>query len=288
MTKAIDSSEKQSYQLVTFQYGDPASPLFARYTDWAQQVENFTSTPEMEIELPENHGTFQDSRLIITVPILDAFTARAARVLPHSRIFVRVDDVTRGTIMGESASILTFFRGKVVHRVKNKDGRPGMMAFECQARKSRLEVSLGIPATNHCAWALFGRGCELLKATFQRTVTITSAVGKTATINNATFTAPTSPGGNVDHYWERGTLERDGIVVSIRDWSITDPTAARCRRTIPPEWVGQTVIAAPGCHQTIEDCRDVWDNEEGTSGRGGFGGFGYGMQDYNPLYEDPQ
>jgi hypothetical protein len=287
VAKAIHQSEKESYQLVTFQYGDPASPLTALYTDWAQAVEGgYVSVPGMEIDLPPNHGTFQESKLVITLPLEgDAFVNRASKVLPHSPIYVRVDDVTKGTRVGDSASVLTFFRGRVVRSIRNKDGKPDLAAFECLTRKARLEAALGLSCNSHCTWGLFGPGCRvagLTQGPHDQLVTLSAATGKVGTITTAVFTAPTSPGGTVTNFWDRGYFTKDGIVVAIRDWKITDPTQVHCRRTIPPEWVGTTVLVVPGCHKTIEDCRAVWDNEEAA------GHFGYAMQDYNPFYEDPQ
>lgn len=284
MARALDLSEKESFQLVTFQYGDPASPLFARYTDWAQDAQAgfaFTSVPAMEVDLPELNGTFERAELEITMP-LDTFTDRASKILPHSPIFVKVEDVTRGTIIGSSASELTFFRGRVVDTVRNKDGKPGIMSFKCLSRKSRMNVPLGLQCNSHCIFTLFGRGCQLVQMTFDESVLISAATGKMATINTPAFTAPSSPGGNVARFWERGYLQLLGLRLSIRDWQIATPSTVFLRRTVPPEWVGQTVLAVPGCHKTIEDCRTVWNNEPN------FGGYGYGMQDYNPLFEDPK
>lgn len=285
MARALDQSEKETYQLVRFVYGDPANPTQLLYTDWNQAVPGgYVSVPTLEIELPANHGTFQATSMVITMEIADAFTQRAAQLLPHSPIFVQVDDVRKPTIAGASATQLTFYRGRVLQLIRNKDGKPNLLGFKCQTVKSRLDQALGIPCNSHCSFTLFGPGCRIAGLTqtpHQKNVVIASAVGKTATINTAAFTAPTSPGGNVDHFWDRGYLELDGLRISIRDWNISDPTQCHVRKTIPPEWVGQTVRAVPGCHKTIEDCREVWDNEEAA------GHFGYGMQDYNPLFESP-
>lgn len=279
MARAIQQAEKKRYTLVTFQHGAAAVPVFERYTNWGQSPGGgFVSVPTMEVKIPANSGSLEDQEGHIDLP-LDSFTANFEGGLVHSPTFVQVVEITRSTIAGAAGSELGMFTGRVVKTRENPGGKPNLMRFLLKSRKSRLRISLGVPCNHHCVFTLFGRGCQLAKIV--RAVTVDNIDGRVATINTTSFTTPTSPGGNVDFYWDRGYLEKDGLRIPIQSWSLTDPTQCYLRRRPPATWLGASVSAVPGCHKTIEDCRDVWDNEIN------FGGIGYAIPPYNPLFEDP-
>ena len=52
----------------------------------------------------------------------------------------------------------------------------------------------------------------------------------------------------------------------------------------PSDWIlagAASILFVPGSHGTIEDARDVWDDEEH------FNGFGFATPDWNPILENP-
>ena len=292
MTKAVDNQEKFSFFLIRFAYGDlDADPQFQRYTNWTDSiVSGYTAVPTMKVTVPENTGVLDgrsDTRAEINLPS-DAFTRRYEGGLGNAAVFVEMIERVVSTFGGESASELHHFNGRVTKVLGNRNGKKGRVGLQAFGRKVRLKTRLGIKATHHCRNQLFGRGCALQRAVFQRTVTIDSVDGRTVTINDTAFTSPTSPGGNVDFYWDRGYLERDGQRIDVQSWSLSDPTKLHLRRRVPDDWVSpNTVIAVPGCHKTREDCEDVWDNIEGQNGEGGFLAPGYNIPFYNPMFESP-
>lgn len=208
MSEAVNLPEKDSYTLIEFRYGDPISPVFARYTDFDQNVGAFLSQPDIGISLPENTGTFGEGYLELEMGI-DAFTGPLCSGQPASRCYVRVTEVTKAVVGGPAASNLVLFNGRVAFTHKHWEGRADTCKIDCAPAKARLGKSLGLPGNHHCVWTFLGRGCTngiLDKAHLQRTAQIATIVGKRITITtpNAGITAPSSFGGRVDRYWERG------------------------------------------------------------------------------------
>ncbi len=292
MVTAAGSPEKQSYILVTFRHGSQASPVYERYASWNRDTDGFTATPEMDVEIPDNTGTFdrKEARILLGI---DDFTGVVASGLPHSPMFIQIEELTQGLFPGDAGTRKILFKGRTTRTVKNFQGRNDTVAFFALPIKSRLDVPMGLSCNHHCIWRLFGRGCSLIQVNFQEQGQIAVMDGKEITIStpNAVITAPTSPGGNVDRFWERGFLEKDGLTIGIHIWELTNPTVFILRRRPPDSWLlagGNSITFVPGCHKTVEDCENVWDNVEGQGGEGGFGGFGYAMLPYNPQYENPQ
>jgi len=292
MATASGSPEKEGYVLVQFTHGDPSDPEFERYTNYSRDVESHTSTPAMELDIPENTGTLEKKELKILLP-RDDFTEEISNGLPHSPIFVSVEEVTTSFTPGDEASRNRLFYGQVENAIRNYQGRGDTVGIFALPIKSRLgEITLGLQCNHHCANRLFSPGCGLSQALHDRTGEIATIDGKEITIvANAAITNPTAPGGDNSRYWERGYLRKDGLRISIFQWSISDPTVFILRRRPPSDWAlagNNSILFVPGCHKTIEDCRAVWDNEQGQAGSGGFLGLGYSMLPYNPIIESPQ
>jgi len=280
MVKAEARPEKESFILVQFFYG--ANLLTqSRYTDLDQNFLGHTSEPRMTLTIPNNEGTFTKRELRIVLPA-DTFTTRASSGVPHSPIFVIVEEVTQGLFPGDQNSQQTLYRGRVVRTIKNFQGRKDKVAFFSLPQKSRLDVAMGLPANHHCAWTLFHGGCGVLESSFDADVEIDSVDGQEVTITSAAFT---TPGGLDDRYWKRGYLEMDGLRIAIRDYDGgTDTTKAFMARRVPDDWIlaGATSIhAVPGCDKTVETCRARYSAEEF------FMGMGYAIPAYQPNFEDP-
>ena len=281
---ALAGPKKENYHNVTFTWGDlNGTPSVAKFTDWAQDVDDFTALPAMEIDIPPNTGTFDNRPLVVTVPTsAHALFGDLAAMLPHSRVFVRVQEVTRSISGAAQASGLTLFNGRAERARNRANNKRGHMAIEVLSLKSRLLTPLGVPADHHCAFWLFGPGCRaggLSQGPHDQPAVIDSLDGSIATVTSASVQTPTSPGGNTDRFWERGYVEYEGLRIGIRKWVLTDPTKFHLRRRPPASWVGPTLNFVPGCHGTIEDCRDVWDNEDSA------GHYGYAIPPYHPMIE---
>lgn len=276
MTHAYAQPEKESFCLVTFQYGDPLAPTFSRYTDWNEDyVGGYVGTPAMKIQLPENSGTFEERPLKIEMP-LDNFTDTASNGLPHSPIYVTVQEISRALSGGPEALSLFAFRGRVTKTIRNSDGKSGRVMFNALPVKSRLEIPLALACNHHCPWTLFGRGCGLALASFRVSGTITAIDGKKITTATAGVVS-----GHPDKYWHRGYVQFDGLRIGIQNWTLANPTELFLVKQPPASWVGPSVFFVPGCDKTIETCRTRYNNEQH------FGGVGYAIPAYNPILEDP-
>ena len=286
MTSSLSRSEKEGYLLVEFRYGDPFAPQYARYTDWGQNTSGYVSTEGLEVDVPDNLGTFGEKEARVTMP-LDAFTSEVSSGLPHSPIFLTVTEITAGLFPGDASHQLVVFKGRVVRSIKNFEGANDSVALFATPIKSQLDVPMGYQCNHTCNHSLFRNGCGNGRQEVNHRIfgQIAAIDGQEITVSaNAGLTAPTSPGGNVDRYWERGFLEKDGLQIGIRIWVLTDPTIFILRRRPPNSWLlagSSSIKFVPGCHKSIEDCRAVWDNESE------FLGLGHSMLAYNPLFENP-
>lgn len=281
---ALTRPEKESWILVDFYYGSAAGSR-ASYTDLERDVDFHVSTPLLAVDLPDNTGTFQEQECKVVLP-LDAFTDRLTDGLPHSPVFIRVEEQTRGLSAGEAGTNLVLFRGRVERVIRNYQGNKDMVSVQALLAKSRLDIPLGMQGNHHDECRIFGPMSGLVQATHDETGQIASLDGKEVTISTprTVITAPTAPGGDNTRFWERGWLEKDGLRIGIHIWTIATPAVFVLRERPPADWVlaGTTsILFVPGAHGTIEDARDVWDDEEH------FLGFGYACPSYNPIIENP-
>lgn len=285
MTRSITRSARESNLFVSFHYGTDLGTV-RRYTDEGRDTIGFSSTPLMRVTLPANGGEFGEREARIELP-LDDFTSRISDGLPHSPTYVVIEERTRGLIAGDEATVLTMFRGQVERAIRNYQGRSNIVALQALAAKSRLDVPMGIQCNIYDEVRLFGPMSGLVQGDHDQTGEIDSVDGKEVTIvtPNSNLTAPIAPGGTNDRFWERGWLEREGLRIGILIWDRTvDPAVFALRQRPPADWVqagGASILFVPGTHCTIEDSRDVWDDEEH------FLGLAYAALHYNPLYENP-
>ncbi len=279
MVKAYARPEKEGYVLVTFFYGE-GQLTQARYTDWDQSVSGATSEPRMSLDIPDNGGTFDKKELRIILPT-DAFTSRAGSGVPHSPIYVTVEEITQGLATGDQTTQKVLYRGRVTRTVQNFQGRNNKVGFFSLSIKSRLDISMGLPCNHHCAWTVFHGGCGVSESTFDALGEIDSRDGTEITV---TSTGVTTPGGTDARYWKRGYLQKDGLRIAIRDYDgDTDVTKLYTARPVPLDWVGGTadIIFVPGCDKTVETCRARYNGEEF------FMGMGYAIPAYQPNFESP-
>lgn len=279
MVKAYARPEKEGFILVTFFHGTDLGTQ-ERYTDWDQDFLGHTSEPRMALSIPENEGTFDKRELRITLP-LDIFTTRASSSVPHSRMYVIIEELTQGLLTGDQASQKVLYAGRIVRTIRNFQGSNGKASFFALPVKARLDVPMGLPCNHHCAWNLFKGGCGVSEATFDLLTDIDSRDGTEVTITDAAVTVP----GDTDfRYWKRGYMEKDGLRIAIRDYDgEVDSSKLFTARPVPLDWVGGTndIRIVPGCDKTVEVCISRFNAEEF------FLGLGYAIPAYNPNFEDP-
>ena len=279
MVKAFARPEKEGFILVTFFHGDSLATQ-ERYTDWDQDFLGHSSEPRMALSIPENEGTFDKRELRITLP-LDVFVTRASSSVPHSPIFVIVEELTQGLFTGDQASQKILYAGRVVRTIRNYQGQNGKAAFFALPVKSRLDIPMGLPCNHHCAWTLFKGGCGIVESSFDE---ITEIISKDGTEVTITDVAVTTPGSTDARYWKRGYAEKDGLRIAIRDYDgDTDITKFYTVRPVPTDWVGGSndIRIVPGCDKTVETCIARYNAEQF------FLGLGYAIPAYQPNYEDP-
>lgn len=267
----LGASEKKPQNFVEFRYGDPASPTYTRYTDWTFdttfQSVNFVARPELKIESVQASGVLDDADLILSLKIdPGSFEDRVSKGIERSRIFVTVWEQVAGSD-GSPVQVLTLFRGRIFEAARNDGGRMGWVRFKARSLKQRLEIPLGIPATDQCPWQLGGRGCGVAITPESGTLTVVS--GKTVTI--------TGLAGHVNRYWNRGYISRLGHQIMIRDW--LSGTSFELAAEPPADWVGQAVTVVPGCDKSKDTCNTVWGN------LANFGGIGLGIPIRHPSFE---
>ena len=274
MANAQSEREKESFLLVRFFHGLDFGEE-ERYTDWTQNFLGHWSTPDMEVVVPENVGTFSDTPLKITMDIQgDDFLARISSGVPFSPIVVEVDEVTQTLVTGGQNSQRRKYNGRVVRTIRNFEGDPNKLLIEASAIKNRLDIQLGMPCGHQCPFTLFNaETCQLDRSSFTEAARIDSIDGMTITVTDAAIT------GQAGTYWKRGYLERDGLRIAIRDWSDADPTILYTARRVPNDWVGPTITFVPGCDKTVETCRTRYNNEDHN------GAIGFSMLPYNPNFE---
>jgi hypothetical protein len=275
MVKAYARPEKEGFVLVTFFYGENLGSQ-SRYTDWDQDFLGHSSEPRMKLSIPENEGTFDKRELRIVLP-LDTFVSRASSGVPHSPIFVTVEELTQGLFTGDQSSQKVLYAGRITRTIKNYQGQNGLAAFFSLPVKSRLDIAMGLPCNHHCAWTLFKGGCGVTPVSVN--ADIDSTDGTEITVNDLGIT---TPGGTDARYWKRGYAEYGGLRIAIRDYNGSVDTAKLyMARPVPTDWVGPTIKFVPGCDKTIETCRSRWSAEQY------FMGLGYAIPSYQPNFEAP-
>jgi len=270
----IDTKPAIDYTvLVEFSWGN--TPTVARYARWEDDIvtggDTFTSHPELDVEIPEQQGGFDEEAAKITTRTTISPLDELVTGHPHAPVTVTIYQYN---VTDDAAVIL--FKGKISRVTKNPSGRPSLVRVEAINVKSQVKgVSLGISANTTCSWRFGDAQCQFNVAGEQVTATVDAGSGGTMTLQTSGH-SPGSPDFS-DARWRRGYVELDGNRIMIRE--STGSGDFKLATTIPPSWEGETVTLVPGCDKNISTCRDVWDNEEH------FGGFGIAIPARNPLIE---
>ncbi len=291
MTRAIDDSKKESYLLIQFTI--TATGDVSRFTNWATTIdpggENWVSTPTIDVTWPNNTGTLSANGCIIK-----AFTEENATMLalvdlllgdgaPTPAVEVEIREVIRPVTIGDTATVLIPFRGRLLRAVRNAGGKSKRVRFEVQSIKSRLDIPLGLPCNHHCPWQFMGRGCSVQGGGGQRgpQLIVERRVRSVLAINGKEITVDSDPSLTGSKSFQFGFVERNGVRIGVQDWDPLDPTKLVLRQQPPAEWATPSAVTlVPGCDKTLLACQDDWDNEEN------FGGIGFAIPAYNPHFED--
>jgi hypothetical protein len=271
MPNSIDTTPDATLiVLLTFTWG--ASSV-ARYCSDMQPLtiggDTFASDPSILITMNQQQGGTQDvpvDVLMRLVPPMDAMTSQGS----HAPVTCKIEEVNPL----DFTSRRTLFSGLIRVSDKNPDNRSGLVKVHVSGWKFPLEVSANaFLATSECNNRFGDPICGKDLSTVQQNATITAISGATVHV-----TGLASPGG-ISGYWRKGYLSYDGLNIMIRA-NLTDDTHLTLLKEPPPDWLGKTVVATPGCRGIIDDCKRFGREES-------FTGFGIAIPSYNPYLETP-
>ncbi len=244
-----------------------------RYTDWTEDVisggQTYTSEPRIGINLPRESGGVQEQPAKLTWPITiapaDTLTAQSV----HAQVAVLVTEL----IPGDDTTLATRYFGWVKRAAAGRRGDRNIASLRLESIKARFRSPLGIPAMRTCGWRFGDQNCQkVVVPDLQETGTIATLTDDVATITGLTTTA-------TPDYWLPGYLEVNGERVGIRRYDM--PNVFYLRRRPPVSWVGQSVLATPGCVKTPMECNGTWDNLQH------FTALGFKMPPRHPIIELP-
>ena len=283
MTNIEQAATKENYVLVSFDWGETPNQLAttAKFTnanaDLDTRYGTFVSDPKVKVTLPKNSiGGFDkaEGKVVISSDLW-AFAPliTAGRPFPPTRIVIR----ERGSNDTDD-NIRTIFAGKMASATRNPNGRVGLVEVRVQGAKSELDQALGFSTNESCGW-VFGdpKTCVLALGPLTETASGNGLFWS----GNAATTEVTIEGlsAHPNRYWRRGFVEFEGLKIRIREWS--SGTTFYLSKLPPDSWSNALVDVIPGCDKLIFTCQ-FWGREAS------FSGLGFKMQDYNPLFENPQ
>lgn len=274
---AINQSNKRSFTLVKFTFGDPAAPTVKRFANVAADVTGsdgvFLAKPDMAVIIDMFTGVFDEKPLKIRLDkSSDSFFDDISNGEPHSPIFVEIWELIES--VDGTDDELKLFSGRIAKVFDNFQGKQNQIQIECRTWKGKIDIPLGVLATHQCPWIFTQEPCDVVARTFAGVVD--SIVGFEVTLTAAPATG-SPPATFFPREFHRGYMKRDGLRITIRDWE--SGVVFKMTKPPPQEWIGNAVTLVAGCDKTIETCRTIHDNEER------FNGLGFAMLPYNPNYE---
>jgi hypothetical protein len=280
-TESLKSPQKEGFLLVTFQYGDPAAPSFAYYTNRSEDYAEFMATPTLAVDLPPNIAELRDQGVAKFKMPRDAFVERLTDGLPTAPTLVKVEEMTLPVKTEDSGKRLVLFVGKVTSTVRNVGNRSGTREIRARSWKSLLDIRMGYTVDSDCPFIFDGLGCNSGTVSGGSPVGSRTAAGTVLAVDGNKLTFSASLSAFRQHHYSRGYAVKDGIKIDIREFdSAVDDTVVYLTRPPPTNWLGASVQLFAGCRKTIDDCRE-WTNEAN------YGGVGTGIPAYNPDIEVP-
>lgn len=268
-------SESTSYRkhavAVTFTWGEVGDLHVARYARLESAIiidgDTFEPAPEIFVEPAEIEGGVNFKAWKLSMLLTRSPFTTLCR--PYSHAPVDVDIAEFNPDLPDTTYRL-WYRGRLLTTSRNDREKRGLVTAEIVGPKRRLDTPLGMPCTSGCIHTFGDRYCGYDVP--QHNITIATIDGETVTFSG--YTPPRST------YFRNGELRADGLRMSVLR-QIND-TTLRLERRPPPEWVGLTVTAKPGCDKQADGDCTVFDN------RCRFLGPGFSMPTHNPILESQE
>lgn len=310
-TGLLDKSSKNTVTLVDFFWGSIGNPTknHRRFVDTEGPSKflgaEWISTPDMEISLPKMTGSLQEEKAVINLPLIENFfTDYISDGMPFAPTRMHVMEIVSARDelildpLTERPQVIHLFKGDVSMAIRHPRGKRNRVSIEAKSAKTQLKnTTMGILATNTCAHPHGGTGCyqELggSNAAFGNvslldTVYIESIVdGALVTLNSPNsahfqqiINKPASNNGETVGYWDEGYFQIEGLRLKIRKWGGLGSNQFWLMNQPRVSLLGTGNLGdlVRGCDKSLTACR-YFDNEEF------FGGYGFGIPDYNPLFE---
>lgn len=281
VTEAADLSSKSTFQLVEFVFTGGAFRATDLDSDYEFDGFNYSSIPDMEVKLPANTGTLENTaECLIALPSSAGFVADYTSGIPHQPATVKIIEILVPEEGAAPSNINTLFKGLVVVGRRNPGGRPGRAVLAALPLKARLDVALGEPCNHQCTNRLGNAACTVDLTILDRTkvITVLTILGTKITCNPAQI-----PTGLVDRLYHRGFVHRNGLYIGVQEWRNevfgTRSEFFLCRQP-PASWLNQTVTLVAGCAKDPDSCNLRFANLANYNGRG------FAIPPYHPNYED--
>lgn len=272
--------QKLAFGLVHFKYGKSSGAGFTPEVniylttasqDKVFQGNTYSSTPSMEIKIPNRTGLLREDFCTIRVMKENhSLFSLITEGVPTPDIYIKVAEIEKDLLSGEFSHKF-LFSGPAIAVTDNAEDTEGLIEIRAKNWKSFLENKMGILTTDFCQHTFGKGGC---KATVeQRNIVVGSITGNTVVNTGSPIT------GLPPKYFIKGFLAFESVSIDISDWN---DTLFLLRRRPPASWLGETVVAYGGCNKSIQACREAIRNQEINNL-----GIGKDMPVHNPLFEIP-
>lgn len=269
----IQKPNKTARTFVEFSWGLPGEPQFVRVWDGCQRQrfggEFYESEPRMEVEVRKHEATFNDELTKIKLPVntLSSDLATLIDNLSSGRPFPQVK-VRIFELINDRVPIYLDF-GILAESESNPFSSDPVVEFSVVDPIVATEAPLNLATTAECQSVYLGEGCYKSLTTYdiatntaiepnavQIAVDLSFIDGfrVTLTANDGNAASNTWIEQRVEGWWEKGSLEADGISIGIRSW------ARFTRQFTTADWLprgwtsGKTVMLVPGCQKTPAAC----------------------------------
>lgn len=264
-----DAASATALLAVRFRYDRGDGEVIDRYTNAARSIVHatlgtFTPDPSLTLQTLLLRGNTEDDEVRLQMryrhPSREPM-ATLANGAPHAPITVEIYDFLDDD---PDTTHTLLYQGTLSEL---RIDRRGVAEIKIGGVRSQLaDGPLGLAATTYCPWRFGDSICGIDLSALEETGNVDSVDGTEVTLTGLSTTTA--------GYWHRGYLTRGGLSILIRE-HLADQVV-KLQRPPPADWLGEDVVATPGCTKSIGACR-AWNNEAR------FGGCGIAMPSANPL-----